>query len=91
MDKLLMKKGMNTDLINKIYAFLIYKNEFDEVVQQLTGSHEDPMLSNTLYKKIPHTNQYIKSIIWWPPVKKGAGSIGYIILEEGDQLGQWEL
>ena len=25
-----LKFSMNTDLINKIYAFLIYKNEFDE-------------------------------------------------------------
>ena len=90
MSKTLIKKGLNTDLINHISTFLIHKDEFDDVVKQLSNSHEDPMLSNTLYKKIPHTNHYIKSIIWWPPVKQ-TGSLGYIILEEGNLCGQWEL
>ena len=51
MDKTLLKKGLNTYLINHISTFLIHKDEFDNVVQQLSNSHEDPMLSNTLYKK----------------------------------------
>jgi hypothetical protein len=35
MSKTLIKKGLNTDIINHIYSFLTYKDEFDKVIQHL--------------------------------------------------------
>ena len=93
MSKTLTKKGLNTDIINYIYSFLTYKDEFDKVIQHLNQAcisncqHPRPLGSapvwptpSVIWKRCNKTNKYYKSFVWWPPTLSLFGKKGYIVL-----------
>ena len=93
MSKTLTKKGLNTDIINNIYSFLTYKDEFDKVIQHLNeacvsncqmkqthGSVEMWPTPSAIWRRCNKTNKYYKSFVWWPPTLSLFGKKGYIVL-----------
>tara|TARA_B100000963_G_scaffold266841_1_gene235034 strand:+ start:46 stop:339 length:294 start_codon:yes stop_codon:yes gene_type:complete len=93
MSKALIKKGLNADLINHIYSFLTFKDEFDKVIQQLNeASVSNAQLKHAqgsvglwptpsvIWERCNTTNTYLKSFVWWPPTLTLFGGKGYIVL-----------
>ena len=95
MSKTLIKKGLNTDIINHIYSFLTFKDEFDEVIQQLNEAGISNAMrwdafwnqviiyaSSTVWRRCNKTNTYQRLFVWWPPTSKTFGSTGYVVVKE---------
>ena len=94
MSKALIKKGLNTYLINHIYSFLTFKDEFDKVIQHLNEAcirvHQPRPLGSVkiwptpsdIWRRCNKTNKYYKSFVWWPPTLSLFGGKGYIVLIE---------
>ena len=93
MSKALIKKGLNADLINHIYSFLVCKYGFDKVIQQLNKAsvlnaqlkHAEGSVGlwptpSAIWRRCKNTNTYFKSFVWWPPTLTLFGGKGYIVL-----------
>ena len=80
MDKFLIKEyGLDNRLIYYISTFLIYKEEYDNVIKEIDDhSCHNTEFTNTLYRLNRKNKTYCKSTIWWPSVH----SMSYIVLEE---------
>ena len=81
MDKFLIKEyGLDNHLIYYISTFLIYKEEYDNVIKEIDEhSCHNTEFTNTLYRLNRKNKTYCKSTIWWPHC---IPTMSYIVLEE---------
>ena len=79
MEKLLQTKGLDMNIIYNIQSFMLYKKEYEQVMNQFKdGDIYHLCTTNLLHTRDMSVNfvRYKRKYVWWPPIK----GMSYIIL-----------